>query len=158
MNAQRTILAPVERRQPRRLCGSRLDRISPPTPDCRNVRLDQVVGTKGECCVPGLSTPCNSVSPYACTNEGIDCDSGNSFDQCADPVCQDSDESSDGCSTDGFNTYTVSVSTCTVVPGGVIDCDSGGEHCMYTASSSYTVFTGCGTTTICSTTTGPTCQ
>lgn len=121
-------------------------------------RLDALVGVKGECCVPGGKTPCNSMVPYACTTQGIVCDSGSSFDQCGSPQCKDSDDDDEACGSDAFGEYAVSVTTCDVVPGVIVPCEPNGQRCMYTTGSATVDFVGCGGSSVCSSVPGQTCQ
>lgn len=126
-----------------------------------NLPIDQLemrVGTKGECCAPGLRTNCEDQPPFACTTEGIVCDDQSSFDTCADPSCEESDNDDDGCDAQGYETYSVTVTTCHVIAGGEVFCEEGGTHCMYTTGEATVDFTGCGVNSVCSVSAGPTCQ
>jgi len=121
-------------------------------------RMNSRVGVKGECCVPGAKTECRSVTPFACTTEGITCDGGSDYDRCGSPSCAESDNEDDACASEGFDEYSVVVTTCHVIPGGVVPCDENGNRCMYTTGSATVEFLGCGASTICSETSGPACQ
>ncbi len=123
-----------------------------------NDRLENLVGVKGDCCAPGLRTDCETQPPFACTTAGIVCDSGSSFDSCGGPSCGDSDSGSDACDAQGYASYSVTVTTCDVIPGGEVYCETSGTHCMYTTGSATVDFNGCGQNSICSASSGPTCQ
>ncbi len=121
-------------------------------------RLDQLVGVKGECCTPGLKTECGSVAPFACTTSGVVCDGQSSFDSCGGPSCGESESSDDGCDSQGFETISVTVGTCDVIPGGQVYCEGGAKRCMYTSGTATVDFTGCGQNSICPANPGVTCQ
>ncbi len=126
--------------------------------DLPNDRLENLVGVKGDCCRPGLKTECTSTAPFACTTSGIVCDNQSSFDNCSSPACQDSDNAADACDGKGTAYYSVTLTTCDVIPGGEVYCETGGTHCMYTTGSATADFNGCGQNSICSVSSGPTCQ
>jgi hypothetical protein len=126
--------------------------------DLSAARLGALVGVKGECCVPGGKTSCSSIAPYACTTEGIVCDSGSAFDQCGSPSCRDSDEDEDACGSDAFGEYSVSATVCYVIPGVIVPCEPEGNRCMYFTGEHTVDFVGCGGSTVCASTPGPACQ
>jgi hypothetical protein len=127
--------------------------------DLSNARLESLVGTKGSCCVPGLKTSCSSTGLFACASSGVVCDAGGySVDTCGDPSCTNSDTSTDQCDSSEYGSYTISATTCSVTSAAPIPCDDGGMQCAFTATTSAATYTGCGTSTICSVTSGVACQ
>ena len=127
--------------------------------DLSNGRLQQSVGVKGMCCAPGLKTTASSGGVFGCSSTGVVCNVGaSSTDTCAGASCDDSDNSEDQCDSSEFLNESVSVSVCTVVSSAAVPCGTGGSRCAYVTDSSTVGFAGCGTSDICTSTSGVTCQ
>lgn len=127
--------------------------------DLSTARLQSRVGNKGACCTPGLLTSCESVPPVGCSSSGVVCNVGtSSFDQCANPTCGDSDNNNDQCDSSEYASYSISATTCTITSSATVACGSGGQQCIYLTASATVDFTGCGGATICSSTSGLSCQ
>ena len=127
--------------------------------DLSTARLQSRVGNKGACCTPGLLTSCESTPPVGCSSSGVVCTVGtSSFDQCANPSCGDSDDSNDQCDSSEYTSYSISATTCTIASSATVACGSGGQQCIYLTASATANFTGCGGATICSSTSGISCQ
>lgn len=124
-----------------------------------NARLESLVGVKGICCVPGLKTSCSSTGLFACASSGVVCDAGGtSFDTCGDATCNHSDSHADQCDSSEFSSYSITATTCAVTSAAPVPCDGGGLRCEYTTASATVDFIGCGSSSICSVTSGVACQ
>ncbi len=128
--------------------------------DLSNARLERMVGVKGDCCVPGLKTTCESQPSFACVTSGVvGCESGTSaFDSCGDPSCKDSDSSNDHCGSSECTPYSITSTTCTVISSAIVVCGDNGQQCHFVTATATVDFTGCGTANICSVTSGVACQ
>jgi hypothetical protein len=124
-----------------------------------NTRLENLVGSKGICCSPGPMVDCESKAPFACAASGTVCDIGTfAADSCGGPGCGDSDTSDDQCDKSNFAMESVTATTCTVISTSVIVCGASGQTCMYVTGSGTLDITGCGSATVCSVTSGASCQ
>jgi hypothetical protein len=124
-----------------------------------NTRLENLVGSKGICCSPGSMVGCESKAPFACAASGTVCDIGTfAADSCGGPACGDSDTSDDQCDKSNFEMESVLATTCTVISTSVVVCGASGQNCMYVTSTGTLDITGCGSATVCSVTSGASCQ
>lgn len=122
-------------------------------------RLDNLVGVKGTCCIPGPKTECASLAPFACSSSGSECSGQTSaFDTCGSPNCHDSDDDDDACDSGGLGSNSVSVTTCSSIEGYVVVCGTNGTHCAFTTSSATIDAPSCGYSKVCGTTSGAACQ